>query len=287
MLKGKSAVITGSTSGIGLAFAEALARHGANVTMNGLGTEKENSDAIERVASHGTEVKFHPANMLKPEEIADLIKSSETSFGGVDVLINNAGIQHVAPIDEFPIAKWDAIIAINLTAAFHAIHHALPGMKKRRWGRIMNTASIHSTVASPFKSAYVTAKHGIAGLTKTVALEVAELGITVNAISPGYVLTPLVEDQLEDSAKTRRMKVEDVKSRIMLANQPTKEFVTVEQVAALAVFLCSDGAASITGAQPAGRRGLDRAVAAGHTIVEQKTGRDAYCDRSSADWLRW
>jgi len=248
MLQGKTAVITGSTSGIGLAIAEAFATAGANVRLNGLGSEDDNREAIEQVASYGTQVDFHPANMLAPDEIADLITGAQEAFGAVDILVNNAGIQHVEAIDAFPPDKWDAIIAINLTAAFHTIRHALPGMKERGWGRIVNTASAHSLVASPFKSAYVSAKHAIAGLTKTVALEVAENGITVNAISPGYVWTPLVENQLEDTAKARNMKIEDVKSEVMLAHQPTKEFVKVEDVAALARFLCTNEAAGITGA---------------------------------------
>ena len=248
MLEKKNAIVTGSTSGIGLAIADAFAKAGANVVLNGLGSKKDNADAISQVEAHGTKVSFHPANMLEPDQIADLIKSTEKKLGSVDILVNNAGIQHVAPIEDFPPEKWDAIIAINLTAAYHAIHNALPGMKARGWGRIISTASAHSLVASPFKSAYVTAKHGIAGLSKTVALEAAEHGVTVNAISPGYVWTPLVEDQLEDTAKARKMKVEDVKSQVILANQPTREFVTVEQVGELALFLASDAAASITGA---------------------------------------
>ena len=249
MLKGKSAVVTGSTSGIGLAIARALAAEGANVMINGFGDK----DAIEKERA-GIESEFSvksiysAADMTKPDEIANMIKTAETSFGRVDVLVNNAGIQHVAPIEEFPIDKWNAIIAINLSAAFHAIRAAVPGMKARKWGRIVNTASAHSLVASPFKSAYVTAKHGLAGLTKTVALEVATFGITANCISPGYVWTPLVEKQIPDTMKARNMTAEQVKRDVLLAAQPTKEFVTVEQVASLAVYLCSDAAAQITGA---------------------------------------
>lgn len=248
MLTGKNAVITGSTSGIGLGMAEALARAGANVMMNGLGTAKDNMDAIEQVKSHGTKVQFSGANMLRPAQIAKFIATAEKKFGSIDILINNAGIQFVSPVEEFPLEKWDAIIGINLTAAFHTIRSALPGMKKRKWGRIINTASAHSLVASPFKSAYVTAKHGLAGLSKTVALETAEFGITVNCISPGYVWTPLVENQVADTARARRMSKADVMKNVLLAAQPTKEFVTIEQVAETAVFLCSDNARQITGA---------------------------------------
>src|SRR5258706_9399849 len=186
--------------------------------------------------------------MTKPAEIADMIETAEKIFGSVDVLINNAGIQHVAPIEEFPIDKWDAIIGINLSAAFHSIRAAVPGMKARKWGRIVNTASAHSLVASPFKSAYVTAKHGLTGLTKTVALELATFGVTANCISPGYVWTPLVEKQIPDTMKSRHMTEEQVKQDVLLAAQPTKQFVTPEQVAALALYLCSDAAAQITGA---------------------------------------
>jgi 3-hydroxybutyrate dehydrogenase len=248
MLKGKSAVVTGSTSGIGLAIARALAREGVNVTINGFGDKaaiETERAGIEK--DFGVKAAYSGADMTKPAEIADMIKSAEKTFGSVDVLVNNAGIQHVAPIEEFPIDKWDAIIAINLSAAFHAIRTAMPGMKARKWGRIINTASAHSLVASPFKSAYVTAKHGLAGLSKTVALEGATFGITSNCISPGYVWTPLVEKQIPDTMKARNMTAEQVKTQVLLAAQPTKEFVTVEQVASLAVYLCSDAAAQITG----------------------------------------
>ncbi|WP_027554322.1 3-hydroxybutyrate dehydrogenase [Bradyrhizobium sp. Cp5.3] len=249
ILKGKTAVVTGSTSGIGLACARAFAGGGADIVLNGMGApaevEKERA-AIER--EFAVKAIYSPADMTKPSEIAGLIALAETTFGSVDVLVNNAGIQHVSPIEDFPVEKWDAIIAINLSAAFHAIRAAVPGMKKRGWGRIVTTASAHSLVASPFKSAYVAAKHGIAGLTKTVALELARSKITCNCISPGYVWTPLVEKQIPNTMAARRMRRDEVISDVLLAAQPTKEFVTVEQVAALALFLCSDTAAQITGA---------------------------------------
>jgi len=249
MLKGKNAVVTGSTSGIGLGIARALAKAGANVTINGFGAAAEIEQtraAIEK--EFGVKAIYSPADMTKPAEIAAMVKMAETTFGSVDVLVNNAGIQHVAPIEDFPIEKWDAIIAINLSSAFHAMRAAIPGMKARKWGRIISTASAHSLVASPFKAAYISAKHGLAGLTKTAALELATFGITVNCISPGYVLTPLVAAQIPDQMKTRNMTEQQVKRDVLLAAQPTKEFVTVEQVAALALYLTSDAAASITGA---------------------------------------
>lgn len=247
-LAGKTAVITGSTSGIGLAYAKTLASEGANIVINGFGA----ADAIEAERTgiesrYDVKCIYHGADMTKPTEIADMIGTAVTSFGSVDVLINNAGIQHVEAIENFPIEKWDAIIAINLSSAFHSIRAALPHMKRAGWGRIINTASAHALVASPFKVAYVAAKHGIAGLTKTVALETAEDKITVNAICPGYVWTPLVEKQIPDTMQARNMTEEQVKKDVLLAAQPTKEFVTVDQVAAIAVFLCSDAAASITG----------------------------------------
>jgi 3-hydroxybutyrate dehydrogenase len=249
MLKGKTAVITGSTSGIGLAIARALAAQGANAVINGFGDagaiEKERA-GIE--SEFGVKSIYSPADMTKPADIADMIKTAEKTFGSVDILVNNAGIQHVARIEEFPIEKWDQIIAINLSAAFHAMRAAVPGMKARKWGRIICTASAHSLVASPFKSAYVTAKHGLAGLTKTVALEVATFGVTANCISPGYVWTPLVEKQIPDTMKARNMTEEQVKHDVLLAAQPTKQFITVDQVASLAVYLCSDAASQITGA---------------------------------------
>src|SRR6201996_199752 len=248
-LTGKNAVVTGSTSGIGLAYARAFAGAGANVVINGFGApadiEKERS-AIE--TDYKVKALYSSADMTKPGEIADMIALGENDLGSDDILVNNAGIQFVSPIEEFPIEKWDAIIAINLSSAFHGIRAVVPGMKKRNWGRIINTASAHSLVASPFKSAYVSAKHGIAGLSKTVALEVATHKITCNCISPGYVWTPLVEKQIPDTMKARNMTKEQVINEVLLDAQPTKEFVTVEQVAALALFLCSDNAAQITGA---------------------------------------
>jgi 3-hydroxybutyrate dehydrogenase len=249
MLKGKSAVVTGSTSGIGLGIAKALAGVGVNVTINGFGDKAAiETERAGLEKTFGIKAAYSAADMTKPDEIADMIKTAEKTFGSVDILVNNAGIQHVAPIEEFPIDKWNQIIAINLSAAFHAIRAAVPGMKARKWGRIVNTASAHSLVASPFKSAYVTAKHGLTGLTKTVALEVATFGITANCISPGYVWTPLVERQIPDTMKARNMTAEQVKRDVLLAAQPTKEFVTVEQVASLALYLCGDAAAQITGA---------------------------------------
>ncbi|WP_332680536.1 3-hydroxybutyrate dehydrogenase [Bosea sp. (in: a-proteobacteria)] len=247
-LKDRTALVTGSTSGIGLAYARALAAEGANVVINGFGEaaaiEKERA-GIEQ--EFKVKALYSPANMMKPDEIAAMVAEAEKAFGAVDILVNNAGIQHVAPVDEFPIEKWDQIIAINLSSAFHATRAALPKMKAKGWGRIINTASAHAFVASPFKSAYVAAKHGIAGFTKTVALEVATMGITVNAIAPGYVWTPLVEKQIPDTMKARGLTKEQVVNDVLLLAQPTKEFVTVEQVAALAIFLCTDAAKSITG----------------------------------------
>jgi 3-hydroxybutyrate dehydrogenase len=249
MLKGKTAIVTGSTSGIGLGIADALAAAGSSVVLNGFGDAKEiDTLRTELGRTHGVAVVYHPADMSRPDAVEAMIADTEREFGAVDILVNNAGIQHVAPIEEFPVEKWNAIIAINLSAAFHSIRHALPGMKKRGWGRIINVASAHALVASPFKSAYVAAKHGIAGLIKTVALEVAEHGITANAICPGYVLTPLVEHQIPDTAKARGITEEQVVRDVLLAAQPTKEFVTTGEVAALAVFLASDAAKSITGA---------------------------------------
>jgi 3-hydroxybutyrate dehydrogenase len=246
--KNKTGLITGSTSGIGLGIARAFAREGANVILNGFGDATEIEQlrvGIER--EFGVKARYDGADMSKPEAIEAMMQKALAEFGGVDVLVNNAGIQHVAPIDEFPLAKWDAILAINLSAAFHTIRLALPQMKARKFGRVINVASAHALVASPYKSAYVAAKHGVAGLTKTVALEVAEHGITANAICPGYVLTPLVEKQIPDTAKARGISEAAVIRDVLLAAQPTKQFVSVEQVAALALYLASDAAASTTG----------------------------------------
>ncbi|MBB5711894.1 3-hydroxybutyrate dehydrogenase [Sphingomonas xinjiangensis] len=248
-LQGKSAIVTGSTSGIGLAYAKALATEGANVLINGFG----DADAIEQARAEletasGARALYDPADMTRPDQIAAMVAHAEAEFGGVEIAISNAGIQHVAPVEEFPVEKWDAIIAINLSSTFHLMRAVVPGMKRRGWGRILTTASAHSLVASPNKSAYVAAKHGIAGLTKTLALEVAQHGITVNCISPGYVWTPLVENQIPDTMQARGLTREQVMNDVLLAAQPTKQFVTPEQVAALALFLCRDEAAAVTGA---------------------------------------
>lgn len=249
MLNGKTALITGSTSGIGLAMAEALATQGANIVLSGLATDQE-ADALKQRLSREYNVKvgFSGANLTDPDEIEGLMGYVARDYGGADILVNNAGVQHVSPIEDFPVARWDLIIALNLSAAFHTIRMAIPGMKQKGWGRIINTASAHALVASPYKSAYVAAKHGIAGLTKTVALEAAQQGVRCNAICPGYVYTPLVEGQIADTAKSRGMTEDEVKRDVLLAAQPTKEFVTSEQVGALAVFLCSEGGASMNGA---------------------------------------
>ena len=246
---GKTALVTGSTSGIGLGIARTLAAQGAHVVLNGFGDSAAIKALVANMAQqHDVQVRHDGADMSRPDEIEAMMGRAIAEFGSVDLLINNAGIQHVAPVDEFPVDKWYAILAINLSAGFHTTRLALPAMKKKGFGRIVNIASAHALVASPYKSAYVTAKHGVAGFTKTVALEVAEAGITVNAVCPGYVLTPLVEQQIPATARARGITEAQVVRDVLLAAQPTKKFVTVEQVAALTAFLCSDDAASITGA---------------------------------------
>ena len=247
-LTGQVALITGSTSGIGQAMAEALAANGASIVLNGLGDAAEIEALRAKIAAdHGVEVRYHGANMLKPDEITDMVAHAEREFGRLDILLSNAGIQHVSPVEDFPVAKWDAIIAINLTAVFHSARAAIPIMKRQGRGRIVNLASVHGLVASPFKSAYVAAKHGVIGFTKTLALELAEDGITCNAICPGYVKTPLVENQIADTARARGISEEAVVRDVMLAAQPTKQFVTFEQLAGALLYLVSDAGANANG----------------------------------------
>ena len=248
MLKNKTAIVTGSTSGIGLGIARALAADGANIMINGFGDAAAIESVKKEIAALGVKVDYHGADMSKPAEIEDLIRQTAARLGGVDILINNAGIQHVALIEDFPTEKWDAIIAINLSSAFHTMHHALPLMKARNWGRVINIASAHGLVASAQKSAYVAAKHGIVGLTKSAALETAQTGVTVNAICPGWVLTPLVQKQIDARAAAEKIPVEQAKRDLLAEKQPSIEFVTPEQLGALAVFLCSDAADQIRGA---------------------------------------
>ena len=248
MLKGKSAIVTGSTSGIGLGIAKALAGAGVNVALNSYTDAAEDHALAEEIAAeHGVKAVYIQADMSKPDDCVALVEKAAGQLGPVQILVNNAGIQHVAPIEDFPPEKWDAIIAINLSSSFHTIRAAVPGMKDAGWGRIVNIASVHGLTASPFKSAYVSAKHGLVGLTKTVALELAELGTTCNAICPGYVMTPLIDAQIGDQMKVHDMTRDEVIRNVMLDRQPTKEFVSMEQVAATALFLCSDQASQITG----------------------------------------
>ena len=244
MLKGKTALVTGSTSGIGLGIAKALAEQGANIMMNGFG---EKDAAMAEVKAFGVEVDYHGADMSKPAEIEAMMQAAEKRFGAVDILVNNAGIQHVANVEDFPVDRWDAIIAINLSSAFHTTRLALPAMKQRNWGRIINLASVHGLVASAQKSAYVAAKHGIVGLTKVTALETAQTGVTCNAICPGWVLTPLVQKQVDARAEKDKVNNEEAKKRLLSEKQPSGEFVTPDQLAALAVFFCSPAATQIRG----------------------------------------
>jgi 3-hydroxybutyrate dehydrogenase len=247
-LAGRTAVVTGSTSGIGLGIAKALACAGANIVLNGLGARANIDKTKDEIAmGYGVTVAYYAADISKPDQVADLVSSSAFALGNIDILVNNAGIQHVAPIEAFPAEKWDQILAIGLSGAFHAMRAAIPIMKAKKWGRIINIASAHGLVASPFKSAYVAAKHGIVGLTKVAAHELAEHGVTVNAVCPGYVWTPLVEKRIGDQAKARGISTGAVVRDVLLAKQATKNFVTVEELAGLVVFLCSDIAASITG----------------------------------------
>ena len=249
MQAGKTAIVTGSTSGIGLGIAGALAGAGANIVLNGFGEPEAIAEIVSDLKrKHNVGVLYSDANIADPDAIEAMVEKTRAEFGSVDILVNNAGIQHVAPVEEFPVDKWNAILAINLSGAFHTCRLAIPDMKKNGWGRIVNVASAHALVASPYKSAYVSAKHGLAGLTKTIALELAEHRITANAICPGYVLTPLVQKQIPEQAKARGISEEAVMRDVLLAAQPTKEFVEVSQIAALTTFLCSDDAASITGA---------------------------------------
>jgi 3-hydroxybutyrate dehydrogenase len=244
MLKGKTALVTGSTSGIGLGMAQALAREGANIVLNGFGDVEGPKAAVQ---SLGVKVAYHGADMSKPAEIEDMMKYAAAQFGRVDILVNNAGIQHVAPVEDFPPEKWDAIIAINLSSAFHASRLALPAMKAANWGRIINIASVHGLVASAQKSAYVTAKHGLVGLTKVIALENATTGVTCNAICPGWVLTPLVQKQVDARAEANRISNEEAKRQLLAEKEPSLQFTTPEELGQLAVFFCSPAANNVRG----------------------------------------
>lgn len=248
-LKGKVALVTGSTSGIGLGIAQTLAGEGADIMLNGFGDATAIATLVRQISDqYGVRVLYHPADMSKPSEIEDMIRDTESRLGRIDVLVNNAGIQHVAPVESFPVERWDAIIAINLSSAFHTIRCALPGMKRRGFGRIINIASVHGLVASVQKVAYVAAKHGIVGLTKVVGLETAQTPITCNAICPGWVLTPLVQKQVDARAAAGGLSQEDAKRGLLMEKQPSGEFVTPEQLGQLALFLCSDAAGQIRGA---------------------------------------
>ena len=244
MLKGKTALVTGSTSGIGLGLAKALAAQGANIVMNGFG---EVDAAVAQVKALGVQVSYHGADMSKPAEIESMVRHAEATFGGVDILVNNAGIQHVARVENFPPERWDAVIAINLSSAFHASRFALPGMQARNWGRILNIASVHGLVASSVKSAYVAAKHGLVGLTKVTALENATSGVTCNAICPGWVLTPLVQKQVDAKAAALGINNEEAKRQLLAEKEPSLQFTTPEELGALAVFLCSKAANNVRG----------------------------------------
>jgi len=245
MIQGKTALVTGSTSGIGLGIAEALARAGAHLMLNGFGDAQ---GALDRVRALGAKASHHGADMSKPAEIEDMMRAAEREFGGVDILVNNAGIQHVATVEDFPVEKWDAILAINLSSVFHTMRLAIPAMRQKNWGRIVNIASTHGLVASAQKSAYVAAKHGLVGLTKAAALETATTGVTVNAICPGWVLTPLVQKQIDDRARAQGIPVEQAAAALLGDKQPSLQFTTPDQLGALTVFLCSDAAINVRGA---------------------------------------